>query len=260
MADKDTLASYPWYVSDWRGSKLRVKLSTTGRGIFRELMDYCWEVGSLPVDERHLTAISGSTKAEFTKEWPAIKCEFFQEDGVLKHHKVEANRPKLVNFRETRRRNATRKKHVLPSDPASDEASDKASAPACDEPIGGPSLLLTAYCSEKTSASAAAERVSAKAALKAKQQVWFEEWWPTVWLKVGKTPAEKKFYEVVRDEATFEAIKKATQMQSHSISQKERMFQKHPATWLNERRWEDDPAAYTPAQPSLPQYRETELW
>lgn len=136
-AKQDSLPSYPWYVSDWRGSKTRLMLSSVGRAIFRELIDYCWEVGFLPCDERTLLSISGATKAEFSREWPMVKLSFYEQDGVLKHAKVEQHRARLMHFRETRRSNARGKASAQAS------ATPNASAEAELEksnllPIGSP--------------------------------------------------------------------------------------------------------------------------
>lgn len=112
-------------------------------------------------------------------------------------------------------------------------------------------------------ASASAERVSAKAALKAKQVEWFDQWWPTVWRKTDRKDALEKFFQLVIDEKIFSEVMSATKIQTPRYLERPVDKQPHPATWLNKRRWEDDPAAYVqsqPQQPTLPQYRETEMW
>ncbi len=52
--------SYPWYPKDWRGSETRMRLTLAGRSIYRDLLDHCWEEGSLPTDHRILAGIAGS--------------------------------------------------------------------------------------------------------------------------------------------------------------------------------------------------------
>lgn len=80
----------------------------------------------------------------------------------------------------------------------------------------------------------------------AQQQTWFTAWWEIVWVKVGRGAAEKVFGVMVRDEATFDAVMKATADQYAFYAAKERQYQPHPATWLNQKRWMDDPATYRP--------------
>lgn len=245
MAAKENLSSYPWYVSDWRGSQMRIALSTAGRGMYRELLDYCWETGYLPLDERSLIAISGGSKTEFKREWDVMKVAFFEQDGVLKHHKVEEKRDKLVHFRETRRSNASGKRNAG----ASDNAIAKASALPSGDAIGGPSLLPPpSYPSDNTSSPACADGVmkSLSSRYKSKlwkseeQQEWFHAWWGCVWLKVGRGEAEKAFSRIVTERAIFDAVMKATVEQGPIMQQRERQFIKHPSSWLNGKHWMDE--------------------
>jgi len=98
-----TLHSYPFYVADWVRSETRAKLSSAGRNIFRELLDYCWIEGDLPTDEDALMAIAGATRAEFSKCWPQISTKFTLQDGRYHHWKVDVERPRLISWRESRK-------------------------------------------------------------------------------------------------------------------------------------------------------------
>ena len=57
--------SYPWYIADWRASETRLSLTLAQRGLYRELLDYCYMEGSLPEDRKMLLKIAGcSVEAE----------------------------------------------------------------------------------------------------------------------------------------------------------------------------------------------------
>ncbi len=153
MVKTTALDSYTWYISDWRGSKTRLKLSSAGKGMIRELFDYCWEVGFLPVDDRMLLAISAGTAAEFKREWPIMREAFYlSEDGSRwLHGKVQEKREKLVAWRESRIENAkkprTRKASGLAS-ASENDANKLALAIALAEPL--PSSSFSSLRSETT--------------------------------------------------------------------------------------------------------------
>lgn len=117
---------------------------------------------------------------------------------------------------------------------------------------------------KETAASSTADAVSgvsvAKAQLTKQQAEWFETWWANVWRKDAKEPARKSFLRLIRDAETFAAVSRGLAAQLPAMLAKESQYRPMMATWLNQRRWEDDPAAYQPTQPTLSQYRESEVW
>lgn len=78
-----------------------------------------------------------------------------------------------------------------------------------------------------------------------RQRAWFEEFWSEVWLKVGKDGVWAKFKSRVRDEKTFLKVMAGVKRDAPIQRSKERQFQVHPKTWMNEGRWKDEeePAA-----------------
>lgn len=98
----EIIHSYPMYVADWVRSETRIKLSSAGRGMFRELLDYCWIEGSLPNDVRALRSISGGTDKEFAAEWPIMESCFDVIEDRLHHWKVDEKRPELVAHKQQR--------------------------------------------------------------------------------------------------------------------------------------------------------------
>lgn len=95
--------SYPWYPQDWRGSETRMRLTLAERSIYRDLLDHCWEQGSLPTDERVLAGIAGATVKEFKQCWPAVSTKFEERDGRFYNSKVDEKRPELERWHEQKR-------------------------------------------------------------------------------------------------------------------------------------------------------------
>lgn len=122
------IQSYPWYIADWRESETRRRLTPLQRGLYRELLDYCFLEGSLPDDRQILFSIAGvnmGTEADLTLDMSRS-----QSDHALKsartrlghslstvlslfvhneithrytHPKVDEILPKLFSYHEQKR-------------------------------------------------------------------------------------------------------------------------------------------------------------
>jgi uncharacterized protein YdaU (DUF1376 family) len=100
-----TVHSYPWYISDWRESETRIEMNLEQRGLYRELLDYCYREGTLPDDPRKLAIIAGCTEQEFERAWPAVSDKFTRtDDHRLQHHRVNQILPELERWHEQRRK------------------------------------------------------------------------------------------------------------------------------------------------------------
>lgn len=96
--------SYPWYISDWRSSETRMRMTLAQRGLYRELLDYCWLEGSIPSDLKTLLLIAGTSSRDFTSSWVAVKdCFYLHEDGRYHNIRVDEGRGKLQSWVESRR-------------------------------------------------------------------------------------------------------------------------------------------------------------
>ena len=82
-----------------------------------------------------------------------------------------------------------------------------------------------------------------------------------VWAKVGKGGAEKAFAKAATSLLVAEEIIAATKNQLPRILEREPQFRPHPATWLNDKRWLDEPVqainrARYEQQSSLPDFED----
>ena len=87
------------------------------------------------------------------------------------------------------------------------------------------------------------EPVAPKAKRETMQREWFDQWWPTVWLKVGKDGAWVKFKQKITTSELFEKVVKQTAIQGPGFALRERDKQPHPETWLNKGRYLDEDSA-----------------
>lgn len=78
-------------------------MTSEQRGVYRELLDHCWETGSLPTEELVLFKISRATKCEWRRSWPVVSRQFFEEKGRLRNQKVDEKRPEIERWHEQKR-------------------------------------------------------------------------------------------------------------------------------------------------------------
>jgi hypothetical protein len=99
------LPSYPWYPDDWLTSPTRLKMSPESRAIYRDLLDYCFRDGSIPIDDHVLMLMAAVTPAVWRRAWPAVQAELIERDGRYTHGKVEDVRPRVEAWHESRKMN-----------------------------------------------------------------------------------------------------------------------------------------------------------
>jgi len=109
---KVRLASYPWYFEDWLFSETRASFTLAERGLYRDLLDYCWYYGSLPADVEILGKLCGEdwsprqlrSKKRTTLIQNVTKKFHILADGRYHHPKVDEKRKLLVGFNLQRQR------------------------------------------------------------------------------------------------------------------------------------------------------------
>lgn len=74
----------------------------------------------------------------------------------------------------------------------------------------------------------------------------FQEFWPTYPRRIGKAAAERKYQAVCKSPERHQEIMAGLRAQLPELAAREPQYIPHPATWLNQGRWEDEPQ-----QPSL---------
>ncbi len=67
---------YDWRLIAWLTSETRDRLSASGRGIYRELLDQCYAQGSFPDDQEWICRKCAATPEELSAAWPIIERHF----------------------------------------------------------------------------------------------------------------------------------------------------------------------------------------
>ena len=100
------LESWIKFIYDWRGSASVRSMTLEQKGLFGELLDYCYELASLPTNEGELQRMTGATDKEWKASWLAVKRMFYEQGGRLRNEKVDAKRPVFLARQQQRRHQA----------------------------------------------------------------------------------------------------------------------------------------------------------
>ncbi len=100
----NALAMMPWFPRDWIAATRHMTLAE--RGAYRDLLDFQWEMGRLPLSVERLTGLLGVTPEEFIRVWPAIEEKFVEIDGFLINERLEEHRKVALTARDKKRHGA----------------------------------------------------------------------------------------------------------------------------------------------------------
>lgn len=100
MMSGKSLAMMPWFPRDFIAATRHLALAE--RGAYRELLDYQWEMGVLPKDEKRLARLLAITPDEFAEIWPSIRDKFEDTENGISNKRLEEHRKKAVEQRDKR--------------------------------------------------------------------------------------------------------------------------------------------------------------
>lgn len=103
----------PWDIDRWRISDSREEFSLAERGLYREMLDYQWQKGSVPEEVGKLARVTGSTVEEITPLLPAVLSKFDRvKGGRLVNRDMDAIKQEKQSLSGKRAEaNAARKTH-----------------------------------------------------------------------------------------------------------------------------------------------------
>jgi uncharacterized protein YdaU (DUF1376 family) len=95
--ERDPLPYYPWFVKDFRANRKVQRMNYVERGLYRELLDECWEEGSIPDDPLRLAEMCNCPPGVMVEAWPKIRACFTATDALDGMYLVN---PKLESIRD----------------------------------------------------------------------------------------------------------------------------------------------------------------
>lgn len=86
------LPYYRWWVQDYRGSRNVQRLTWQEKGIYRELIDECWDKGAIPDDIAALADIVGCPEKVMRSAWTKLYPLFTDHGGTMTSPRLEKER------------------------------------------------------------------------------------------------------------------------------------------------------------------------
>jgi len=78
-----SLPWYPWFASQWLASESRLSMTTSERAIYRDLLDHCYEAGSIPNRRVVLANMAAVSLDEFDPAWKVVFEEICYTSSVF---------------------------------------------------------------------------------------------------------------------------------------------------------------------------------
>ena len=242
-----SLPFMPMYWGDyWRDTN---HLSDAEHVSYLKLISHYWTHGSLPDDDARLARIAGRSYDEWMGMKPMLQA-FFKHGW--KHSRVdkELQRQQMVseaNSHKARKAAATRwgKMH---------EGMLGASVEHCSTNANQNHNQIIESISPSTPPARERKKSSEKM-----DQGLFEEFWMAYPRRVGREAARRSFEKALKLTSPADLMT-ATRRYAASRAGQDENYTAHPATWLNQGRWADEPAGYQSAmEPRREMSREEQI-
>ena len=236
--------AFQFYPDSWLSSMDITLMTSAEEGAYIRLLCHAWlspDCG-LPADSRALQTLSRLGSA-WSKSEATIRAKFRQEDGRIYNDRLLAERSKQEVWREKssaggKRSGATRRE-------ANHEPKTKGGSLLVDdlhEPNGNSSSPSPFPVNTKAKEHTPAAK-SAAVSVSDQVEVWFsQEFWPVYPRREAKVAALRSARAVLRTPELRAAALRALTLQLPDLTSRPPDKRPHPATWINGRRWEDEPA------------------
>lgn len=240
---------YPRYVTRWRESETRLRLTHEERSMYWEVIDYLYlNGGSIANVPEVLISATASDKRTFTRVWPNVKNLFVERDGRLYHPVVT----KILTQQEDRSQKRASAGSLGGAKKASNARillEQSSSSPCYSKTL--PVLTNINTTTPPTpSSESGMELAPEQSAPKARgRERLFLEFWQVVWAKIGRGAALKAWNRKATSPEKARAIIAAAIAQGPKLVQDAASQGRavlHPATWLNQDRYDDEVAPEPP--------------
>jgi uncharacterized protein YdaU (DUF1376 family) len=238
---------FPWYASETEADGDWVMMDLAERGLFITLLDYGWINDGLPFDTEALARIARVDIDTFKRLWKRVGLKFTADHGKFINRRQETERLR-VNEKSVKAASAAAQRWNNGND-----VDANAYANASPEHCEG--NARASKSKSKSSSSGFSEKENLEARSKPKVEIAltteaeFEElFWPILWRKVGKG-ACLEAYKKARRKHTAEKLRSAAITQGPALKETANRGSRealHPATWLNQGRFDDEDFALLP--------------
>jgi uncharacterized protein YdaU (DUF1376 family) len=233
-------------------------MNTSERAIYRDLLDHCYESGSIPDNRVILANMAAVSLEEFDGAWSAVRRKFEphpDQPGRLINPRVLSETTKRAAKAAAGKTGGVKSGEVRAKQLVEAPASENSEAHAghkkknkntTSDEEENEQQKIKPSCAP-TSGARVSEADSLLLVPKEKQPNQSDAWFNAFWLKYSlwrnrdKKRAKAAFARVVKSEATFQAVMAGIDSQDAEMMSREPTHRPHATTWLTGRRWEDSP-------------------
>lgn len=203
-------------------------------GVYIRCLCYQWSKGSIPDDAAKVGRISGATPDEMAQAWAAVKSKFDPiGDGLLANARLESVRQELI---ATSRKRSRSGKAGAKSRWNDGEQYDEDDTEANADPLAN-----EWQNDSKDMASRVGDGNEDGTSFSVLWEIWPSR------RRQAKGKAWKAWKAAILKASPLEIIRAAREYAASPVGQGE--FVKQPSTWLNQKCWFDDRAAWQQQQP-----------
>ena len=224
--------AYQWYPKDADTDETYRLMSYEQQGMYRALLDHQWLEGSIPSDPKTLAALLRVNVRRFRRLWTGISPKFCEcADGRLRNDRLERQRQEVNAF--IKKQSEKGKKSAKTRWGSDSRGYDPVTTKP--QPEGN-----SPYCRLRTATAKRFVPPSIPPSVRAER---WEQFWSAYPRRKAKAAAEKAWRKIDPDDVLTARIVAAVERQAITPEwQKDGgQFIPYPATWLNQRRWEDEP-------------------
>jgi len=233
--------AFQWYPADYLADMQVRLLSWASRGLYVDLLCYCWREGFIPADSSAIAQLCGCHDLAIIEPCLLLFTEHPDDASKLIHGRLEKERLKQLEHRSERSTAGKKGAETRWGNkkPIKKKADSKANGLANGSAID---LPMAKNSSTSSSSSSTSVLVSTKVdTLSDAEQIY--QLYP---LKVGKKTAIdsiKKALKKTTKEVLVEAVTAYAKARNG-----ETQYTANPSTWFNQERWLDDRSAWKPKE------------
>ena len=214
----DKAPAFQFYPKDWLTDPDVVCMSMAQKGAYITLICYCWREDKLPNNEDYIRKLLGNIP-KWKTLWNGIKHKFEIQGDYLLHPRLEKEKIKQEEYRN--------KKSI---------AGKKGMEKRWNKPKIIDNTVNNSLITKNNSSSSTSSSIAHSSDIYTSS---FNEFWEIYPRKVGKKKALQEWHKINHDDGLLTRILESLEKQKKSKQWDNKQFIPHPATWLNQERWDD---------------------
>ena len=214
----DKAPAFQFYPKDWLTDPDVVCMSMAQKGAYITLICYCWREDQLPNNPDYIRKLLGNVP-KWKTLWNGIKHKFEIRGNYLVHPRLEKERIKQEEYRKKK-----------------SNAGKKGMKKRWGKLHNNDNTVKEVLITKNNSSSSTSSSIAHSSDIYTSS---FNEFWEIYPHKVGKKKAMEVWNKLKPDDESIERIIDALKKQKETRQWQDKLYVPHPATWLNQERWND---------------------